>query len=89
VIGPERDHQSASGPHSTPTASTAKPASQPVGLDAPPAASSAAPTSQPAKADRPKPTVECSAIVAPRKPGSAHAAIPEVSEPESAGTVTA
>jgi hypothetical protein len=41
------------------------------------------------KADRLNPTVECNAMVAPRKRGSAAIVIPEVSAPESAGTVKA
>ena len=44
---------------------------------------------QPAAADRPKPAIECIAMVAPLKRGSALALMPEVREPESAGTVNA
>ena len=54
----------------------------------PPPASSATPTAQPPTADKPKPIVEWAAMVAPRKVGFALAAMPEVSAPESAGTVT-
>ena len=40
-------------------------------------------------ADRLKPTVECMAMVAPRKFGSAAIDMPDVKAPESAGTVIA
>src|SRR6185369_889502 len=84
-----RDHHSANGPSSTPAANTVNTASQPVGLAGPPNASSATPPTQPPSADRPKPTVECSAMVAPRFAGTALAAMPDVSAPESAGIVMA
>src|SRR5947209_1902189 len=84
-----RDHHSASGPSSTPAANTANTANQPFGLDGPPNASSATPPAQPPSADNPNPTVECSAMVAPRFAGTALAAMPDVSAPESAGIVTA
>ena len=69
-----------------PTASRRKAASHPLALCGPPARSSARPVPQEPKAERPKPTVKCSASVAPRKPGVADALVPAVNAPESAGT---
>ena len=63
--------------------------STPVAFAGPPPASSATPTAHAPSADRLKPTVECIAMVAPRLSGSAAIVMPEVSAPESAGTVTA
>jgi hypothetical protein len=51
--------------------------------------SSATPITQPPAAVKAKPTVECTAMLAPRNLGSAAAAMPEVSAPESPGTVKA
>src|SRR5690349_15847685 len=72
-----------------PAARTQNAVVQADGLSGPPAASSATPTSQAPSADRLKPTVECIAIVAPRYPGFAAIVMPDVSAPESAGTVMA
>ena len=70
-----------------PPASSAKVASHADGFVGPPAASSTTPTAHAPRAERPKPTVECSASVAPRCVGVALALVPDVSAPLSAGTV--
>src|SRR6476620_9909922 len=70
------DHHSASGPNRTPIANSENAASQPDALAGPPAASSATPVPHAPNAERPKPTVECSAIVAPRCVGFALALYP-------------
>jgi carboxylesterase len=61
-----RDHHSASGPSRPPAAITRNAASQPEEEAMPPPASIATPTAQPPAADNPNPTVECTAMVAPR-----------------------
>ena len=63
-------------------------ASHADGFAGPPAASSTTPTAHAPRAERPKPTVECSANVAPRCVGVALALVPDVSAPLSAGTVS-
>src|SRR5262249_14746814 len=81
------DHINASGPTRIAAASSANIASHAVGLVGPPAASSAMPAPHAPRAERPKPTVECNPKVAPRCIGVALALVPEVSAPESPGTV--
>src|ERR1700704_6505266 len=84
--GVVRAQNNITGPNAMPAASTQNAASQPDAVVAPPAASSATPIAHAPAADRPKPTVECSAMVTPRKFGLAAAVMPDVSAPESAGT---
>jgi hypothetical protein len=65
-FGLSRDHHSASGPSKMPDASNENAASHPEALLGPPAKSKATPVPHAPSADCPNPTVECSAIVAPR-----------------------
>src|SRR4029079_1152580 len=91
-VGDDRacvDHDSANGPNRIETASRPNPAIQAVSLAGPPAASSTMPKPHAPAADNPNPTVECSAIVEPRCSGAADMVMPDVSAPESAGTVNA
>jgi hypothetical protein len=81
------DHHSASGPSKMAAASNENAASHPEALLGPPAKSKATPVPQAPSDDSPNPTVECSAIVAPRWARFALALMPEVNAPESPETV--
>jgi hypothetical protein len=70
-----------------PAASIENAASQPEALLGPPAKSKATPVPHAPSADSPNPTVECSAIVAPRWARIALALMPDVNAPESPETV--